>query len=630
MSIILENLRKQFGNTLVVNNVSLDIQDGELFVLLGASGSGKSTILRMIAGLLAPDSGSVKIDGVDVTHVDARKRNVGMVFQNYSLFGHLRVFENVEFGLQVRGLPKAQRRNRSKELLEAVGLTGLGHRYPSQLSGGQQQRVAVARALAYNPKVLLMDEPFGALDVKIRGTLRQNLQEIQRRLKVTTILVTHDQEEAFELADRIGVIERGQLIETGPPDVLYHHPKTEIVATFIGGGNILVGREDEAHIRLGEVLLPIPEQAPIHAHGSPVRVLFRPETVVTSREKFANNSGIYPLGQGRVLKRIFNGPVQRMVLEMQALAGVRPLKPAPQYGQPQTQIEAVETTTGLNHGVEINEVLWVGVRDYHILEPSGIKFLVYTDTPAENPPAQALALQLGQVTKGFVTLFSIVTREEELADRQSQIDHIQQVWQDRIPQIAAQVERGTLTDQLLLKIQSGNYDILVLDRQFTGIDNQHEMTPLLQYMLEQTLLPVLTVSKPSARVSHMLICTAAGEPGKSDVQVGGRLAMRTHSKVTVFSVLRPKSDQAEKERVGDYLQRACRSLTGLGIDCDTLLGSGQPMEELFNEADKPAYDLIVMGAPLPQAPQRTHWPEVAFRIIRELEKPVLLVPMMVK
>lgn len=630
MSIVLDKLKKQFGQTLVVNNVSLEIKEGELFVLLGASGSGKSTILRIIAGLIEPESGNVKIDGVDVTHVDARKRNVGMVFQNYSLFGHLTVFQNVEFGLQVRGLEKSQRRQRSTELLEAVGLTGLGHRYPSQLSGGQQQRVAVARALAYNPKVLLMDEPFGALDVKIRGTLRQNLKEIQRQLKVTTILVTHDQEEAFELADRIGVLDRGRLIETGPPDILYHRPKTEIVATFIGGGNILVGREEEGHIRLGEILLPMPGDAPVHAHGSPVRVLFRPETVVTSREPFGKDAGLYSLGQGRVLKRIFNGPVQRMILEMRGLTGVRPLQPAMQYGQPLSRIEVVETTPERIPGDPLEGILWVGIRHFHILEPSGIKFLVHSDDPTGNPPAQDFALHLGHMTKGSVTLLATVSQEADSVNHQTALDGISHLWQDRIPHINTQVTEGTPSEQIYLKIQSDIYDILVVDREFTGIDQQHEMTSLLHQLLEKTQIPVLTVSRAQTVVSHVLICIAGGEPGKSDVHVGGRLAMRTHAKATVYSVLNPVTAPEEKQRVERYLKRARQSLTGLGIDCDTHMGTGNPVEEIFREAAKPQYDLIVMGAPLPPSPQRIRWPEAAYRIIMELEKPVLIVPMMIK
>jgi sulfate transport system ATP-binding protein len=222
MSIILAGVVKRFGDHLVVNSVNLEIEKGELFVLLGGSGSGKSTILRMIAGLTIPDSGRIELNGVDVTHIPPQLRKTGFVFQNYSIFRHMTVSENVEFGLRIRNVSVDERKQRRDELLDLVGLAGLGSRYSDQLSGGQRQRVALARALAYNPEVLLLDEPFGALDVKIRAQLRESLKEIQEKLDVTTILVTHDQEEAFELADRIGIIEKGSLIEIGDPEELYH------------------------------------------------------------------------------------------------------------------------------------------------------------------------------------------------------------------------------------------------------------------------------------------------------------------------------------------------------------------------------------------------------------------------
>src|ERR1041384_7759257 len=190
MSIIVKQLSKRYGKTLVVNRMSLTVEDGELFVLLGASGSGKSTILRMIAGLISPDKGQIELNGKDVTTLPPQQRDTGFVFQNYSLFRHMTVAQNVEFGLQVRKAPASERRSRREELLDLVGLAGLGNRFPNQLSGGQQQRVALARALAYRPAVLLLDEPFGALDVKIRAQLRKNLKEIHDKLKLTTILVT--------------------------------------------------------------------------------------------------------------------------------------------------------------------------------------------------------------------------------------------------------------------------------------------------------------------------------------------------------------------------------------------------------------------------------------------------------
>ncbi len=246
MSIRLEQLTKRYDGRAVVSNVTLDVATGELCVLLGPSGSGKSTILRLVAGLAPCDGGRILLDGQDLAPVPARDRGLGFVFQSYALFRHQTVSENVEFALRVRGESARARRQRREELLELVGLAGLGQRLPAQLSGGQQQRVALARALAHRPRVLLLDEPFGALDARIRLELRRSLSRIQRELAVTTLFVTHDQEEAFELADRLAVMSQGRLVEDGPPRELYLRPQTEFAATFLGGANLLVGQQRRA------------------------------------------------------------------------------------------------------------------------------------------------------------------------------------------------------------------------------------------------------------------------------------------------------------------------------------------------------------------------------------------------
>src|SRR5919205_376168 len=279
MSIVLEQLSKRYEGHPVVNNVSLEVVDGEFFVLLGPSGSGKSTILRMIAGLAGIEQGRVLLHGRDVTTLPPQERGVGFVFQNYALFRHMSVAENVEFGLRVRKVAAAERRRRRDELLELVGLAGLGGRMPRQLSGGQQQRVALARALAYQPEVLLLDEPFGALDAKIRVDLRRTLRNIQREIGTTTIFVTHDQEEAFELADRLGVMTVGRLLEIGPPAELYQRPQTEFVATFLGTANLLVGECAEDEVRLGPVRFPLNTETSQLGDSHRVQVLFRPEDV---------------------------------------------------------------------------------------------------------------------------------------------------------------------------------------------------------------------------------------------------------------------------------------------------------------------------------------------------------------
>ena len=213
MSIVLEQLTKRYEGHPVVNRVSLEVAHGEFFVLIGPSGSGKSTVLRMIAGLNSVDQGRVLLHDRDVTNDPPQQRGVGFVFQHYALFQHMSVADNIEFALKVRRVAAGERRRRRDELLEVVGLAGLGRRMPAQLSGGQQQRVALARAIAHRPEVLLLDEPFGALDAKIRVELRRALRQIQTDLGITTIFVTHDQEEAFELADRLGVMNFGRLLK---------------------------------------------------------------------------------------------------------------------------------------------------------------------------------------------------------------------------------------------------------------------------------------------------------------------------------------------------------------------------------------------------------------------------------
>jgi sulfate/thiosulfate transport system ATP-binding protein len=244
MAIEVRNVTKRFGAFTALHDVSVDVQDGALMALLGPSGSGKSTLLRVIAGLEEPDAGSVSIGGQDLTDAPARTRGVGFVFQHYAPFKHMTVHENVAFGLTVRKAPKREIEARVKELLSLVRLDGLAARYPSQLSGGQLQRMALARALAPEPNVLLLDEPFGALDVQVRAELREWLRRLHEEIHVTTIFVTHDQEEAMDVAAQIVVMNGGRIEQTGTPRELYEHPANEFVMSFVGPVN-----------RLGDALL---------------------------------------------------------------------------------------------------------------------------------------------------------------------------------------------------------------------------------------------------------------------------------------------------------------------------------------------------------------------------------------
>jgi sulfate transport system ATP-binding protein len=268
---------KSFGKEKVVDDVSFEVEAGELIALLGPSGGGKSTVLRIIAGLEVPDGGQVRIGEADVTKRRVQDRNVGFVFQHYALFRHMTVRENVAFGLEVRDIPKAQARARAGEMLELVQLSGLGDRYPHQLSGGQRQRVALARALAPQPRLLLLDEPFGALDAKVRLELRSWLRRLHKQREMTTLFVTHDQEEAMDLAGRVAIIHKGRIEQIGSPQELHDHPASPFVASFVGTSNVLDGKIEEDEIHLSGIALPAPEGA---RGGGVVKVFVRPFDVL--------------------------------------------------------------------------------------------------------------------------------------------------------------------------------------------------------------------------------------------------------------------------------------------------------------------------------------------------------------
>jgi sulfate transport system ATP-binding protein len=267
MTIAVNNIHKQFGNFTALDNVSLNFPNGELTALLGPSGCGKTTLLRIIAGLENPDSGQVLLDGEDASMRNVRERQVGFVFQHYALFRHMTVFENVAFGLRVR--PRNERpseqqiRDKVKSLLELVQLDWLGDRYPPQLSGGQRQRIALARALAVEPRVLLLDEPFGALDAKVRKELRRWLRRLHDELHVTSIFVTHDQEEALEVADRVVLMNKGHVEQLGSPSEVYNHPASPFVYGFLGNVNIFHGRVHEGVLNTGDVRFDAPQHADV-------------------------------------------------------------------------------------------------------------------------------------------------------------------------------------------------------------------------------------------------------------------------------------------------------------------------------------------------------------------------------
>jgi sulfate transport system ATP-binding protein len=283
VSISVQNISKQFGAFTALDNVTLEVPSGALLALLGPSGSGKTTLLRIISGLESADKGTVACDGTDITRSNARDRNMGFVFQHYALFRHMTVFENVAFGLRVRKQPKQEINDRVRELLKLVRLENLEKRYPSQLSGGQRQRVALARALAIRPKVLLLDEPFGALDAKVRQELRAWLRQLHDEIHMTSVFVTHDQEEAFEVADHVVVMNQGKIEQIGTPAEVFEHPATPFVMDFLGNVNVFRGRVQNGRALLGHFELDLPDYA--HADQHDATVYVRPHELDVYRSR---------------------------------------------------------------------------------------------------------------------------------------------------------------------------------------------------------------------------------------------------------------------------------------------------------------------------------------------------------
>jgi sulfate transport system ATP-binding protein len=259
MSLTITRVTKRFDRFLALDNVSLDVPGGSLLALLGPSGSGKTTLLRIIAGLEVPDTGTVRYDDQDVTDVGVRERNVGFVFQHYALFRHMTVAENIAFPLRVRGWPKERQRERVQTLLRLIQLEGLERSHPPQLSGGQRQRVALARALAAEPKLLLLDEPFGALDARVRQELREWLRRLHDEIHVTSVFVTHDQEEAFEVADQVAIMHQGHIEQVGTPRQIFEEPANPFVMDFLGNVNVFHGHVQRGRAVLGGLELSYPQ-----------------------------------------------------------------------------------------------------------------------------------------------------------------------------------------------------------------------------------------------------------------------------------------------------------------------------------------------------------------------------------
>ncbi|MGH2581395.1 MAG: ATP-binding cassette domain-containing protein [Anaerolineales bacterium] len=610
MSIVLENVTKRYGDQVVVNNVSLEVKDGEFFVLLGSSGSGKTTALNIMAGLTDANEGKVLLHKRDVTHVPTQDRNVGFVFQSYALFQYMNVADNVEFGLRVRKWKRAERRRRRDELLDLVGLVGLGERMPRQLSGGQQQRVALARALALKPDVLLLDEPLGALDAKIRVELRRSLKRIQRQLGVATVLVTHDQEEAFDLADRIGVMSFGRLIEVGTPQDLYQRPQTEFVASFLGTANILLGESDGEQVRIGNNTYPLPKEAARLSSDGRVQIVFRPEDVAlaSSTEEL---DGL-PLAEGKVVEIGFSGPTERLRLELPPISGVRSIAPSVPYGVKNIAIEASRSPEqSAEFPLKSGKKTWVGIRRLYTLSHPGLHFILVTDASSRSQAALSTGGHMARLAHARVTLLGSGKNEKKLET------HLQEARKEigsGMASMETQVAEGSLSTAIAKVSLQRPADLVVLGWQpNAGLEVPEEILRAGDHHL-------LLATSPDSAFSNALICAASGEPGKDDVLFAGRLLRHIGAKASLMTVqdFEPPNE-FQQEQMERFMSGGVQSLARFGIKARTLMKRGDPLATILEEIKSGKYDLVVMGAPLPDRTGRLALGGVVGAVLRSAQ-----------
>jgi len=457
MSITLDQVTKRYQGSPVVNDVSVEVGEGEFFVLLGPSGSGKSTLLRAIAGLTGVDHGRIALHGNDVTHVSARNRGVGLVFQNYALFRHMTVGENIEFALKVRRMKAADRRARSKELLRLVALEGMDERLPAQLSGGQQQRVAVARALAHKPQVLLLDEPFGALDAKIREELRRTIRQVQRELNITTVLVTHDQEEAFAMADRIGVMNLGRLLECGKPDELYARPATRFVATFLGAANLLLARQTAQGIRFGATPVNVRAIEKFeNGREHEVVAVLRPEEIELAPTR--DNLRVNYMAHGVVEEMVFTGALERLRVRLTSSAADAQLATSSDSAAVSPLLDVTRTQhEQRGFPVSLGQTVALGVRRIHVLPTPLSSFAACAAEPAA---AERLA--------GHPLLSELATRmKTRIATRveKALANHFDEEASAPISGVAVIAPQPEVASQVEWLLRNGAAEVLVLPAQ---------------------------------------------------------------------------------------------------------------------------------------------------------------------
>jgi nucleotide-binding universal stress UspA family protein len=462
---------------------------------------------------------------------------------------------------------------------------------PRQLSGGQQQRVALARALAIRPDVLLLDEPLGALDAKIRLELRRSLRAIQRELGVTTILVTHDQEEAFELADRLGVMSFGRLLEVGPPQQLYASPQTEFVATFLGTANLLLGRAEANGVQLGPVHIALPAENRQSSDEQRVQVLFRPEDVALAARP--EDLAVSQLGHGRVEQVVFSGSFERLRLRVPPLPGVRSIAPPAAFGDETILVEALRPLEDAGAlPLQPGDGVWVGLRRIHALAHPGLQFLVLSDGSPQAQAAVALGGQFARLAHARTVVLGYGLRGETV---QSALQQAKEAIGSGLASLEVRATPFGPAEAVAREVERHQQDLVIMKHAPGAPDS----LDLAEEVLQAGEHHLLLAPRPQDVPARALICVTTGEPGKDDVLFAGRLVRHVGARASVMSVLGPDDESAEmRGRAERFLAGAVRTLEVLGVPAESLLRTGPVSQTVVQELATGGYDLLVMGAPL--------------------------------
>ncbi len=520
MSLQVDHLSKRFAGRPVVHDVSFSVEDGEIVSLLGPSGSGKSTILRMVAGLASADGGTILVDGRDVTALPPQARDLGFVFQNYALFEHLTVAENVEFALRVRKQGRAQRRQRRDALLEMVGLGGSARKYPSQLSGGQRQRTALARALAHQPRLLLLDEPFGALDARIRQDLRQELRTLLKQLGTTAIFVTHDQEEAFAVSDRILVLHRGRLLEQGEPRDLYQAPRSEFAASFVGRANLLPGELTSKGVR---VRLP---GDPARADALPgrIKVLLRPEEIWLDEPGTRIDSAPQRfMREATVLRSEYLGATERIYLELETLpAGTSRRRFHLEV------LRSIEESRLLP--LAAGDQVSVLAKQLHAVSQSDLRVLVVASNDGDGRQLVESMLAWGERNHVRITVLGSASGSPELATR---LEGYRQSFAGDLRLIDARIDGADGWHVVRDHLQGERHDLVVLPPALRDIA---ALLPLLAETDVQHVLLAATAPLPFEHASRWQVIVDGGSGRAPDLEVLAELADKHAAAVDITRV----------------------------------------------------------------------------------------------